>query len=655
MRRSVPKSLACAAGVLALGLCARAGEVVWLDTLELTPIRQITGSPQANLSTVGTPLSLATRAFKRGVGTHANSFFFVDLKGGATRFSAWVGVDDAAGDAASVNFRVLGDGKVLFESGLMHVGDQPKEVALDVAGVKTLALLALDCDDGDKEDKADWADALFEVAGEKPVTIPVPAAAKVGVLTPPVSPEPRIAGPRVFGVRPGSPFLFAIPATGKRPMTFAGRGLPAGLALDGQTGRITGKLSEKGEFKIVLCARNDAGEARRELRVVCGERLALTPPLGWTTRPAENLSQQMVKDAADALVATGLVQHGWCYVNVDDGWQGTRPPPAYALQPNERFPDLPGLCQYLHDQGLKLGLYSTPWRMSYQGCTGGSADDEKGGFAERGRTFGRVSFHQQDARQFGAWGVDCLKYEWCPMDVEHAKAMSEALKGLPRDVVFSLAHSAPLENAKQWAELAQSWRTGDESLDRWARIAAAGFGQEPWREESRPGHWNDLGALVLDAGGPDFHPNAGLTENEQYAHISLWCLNASPLMLSGDPAKWKNAEDPRVQFLLGLLTNDEVLDVNQDPLGQQARRAKAADETEVWVKDLEDGTKAVGLFNRGDFGAATVKVTWEELGIKGQQVVRDLWRQKDLGEADGQFEAEVNSHGVVLVRIRPAK
>ncbi len=631
-------------------------ESVWIDTLDLPLVRQMTGTAKANRSVTGEPLAIGGKEFQRGVGTHADSWLFIDLQGGATRFKASVGVNDGAGDAAGVKFRVVGDRKTLFESDLMHVRDAAVEVDVDVTGVRTLVLVVDDFDDRDTEDKADWADARLEVASGKPAALAAPACEPVGSLALPPGPAPRINGPRLLGGRPGSPFLFKIPATGKAPLAFSAEGLPAGLSLDPATGLVTGALEQPGESKVRLVIRNEAGEARRELRIVCGDRVALAPPMGWCSRSlrGETLSQAKVRAAADALAAAGLDRHGWSRILVHDGWQGTRQPPSYALQPNERFPDLPGLCRDLHGMGFAVGLYSTPWRVTHQGFTGGSADDEKGEFEERGRTFGQVSFHAQDAKQMAAWGVDALFFEWAPLDAEHAKAMADALRAVPRDLQLLLAPAEDPEGAKPWAVHADAWIGAEDGLDRWERIAAAGFALDAWRDVAGPGRWACPGLLCLDAAGPGFHPVSGLTEAEQLSLASLWCLLGSPLLLAGDPTMWAVADDPRARFLLGLLTNDEVLDVDQDPLGKPARRVKGEEGFEVWDRELCDGSRAVGLFNLDDLGSRTVKVAWVELGLTGNQVVRDLWRHKDLGESEQAFETEVKSHGAVLVRVKPA-
>ena len=472
-----------------------------------------------------------------------------------------------------------------------------------------------------------------------------------GILTPPAPPTPRINGARVFGVRPGRPFLFTIPATGDRPMTFAARGLPAGLALDEKTGRLAGSLDRAGQHAVTLVARNALGADERPLRIAVGDRIALTPPMGWNSWNcwAESVDDARIRAAAEGMAAGGLANHGWAYINIDDCWQGRRVPPAYALQPKEKFPDLKALADAVHGLGLKLGLYSTPWKTSYAGYPGGSADTDDGRVLEKASAFGAVAFERADAYQWAQWGVDYLKYDWKPIDAGHARAMADALVASGRDIVYSLSNSADLGQAATWAEVANAWRTTGDINDSWASVSGIGFGQDPWKAFAGPGRWNDPDMLVVGrvGWGPSLHPT-GLTPNEQYTHISLWCLLAAPLLLGCD---LQNV-DP---FTLGLLTNDEVLEVDQDPLGRQAGRVALDGPAEVWAKDMADGSKAVGLFSRDDREARPVTARWSDLGLRGACRVRDLWRQKDLGVFDEKFEATVLVHGVVLVRIFPEK
>jgi len=247
-----------------------ANSTVWLDDLDLGLATQGWGSLQKNKSVGGQPLTLGGRKFDRGFGTHAESQLQVNLKGAALRFSASVGVDGEINDkAASVEFLVYGDAKLLWESGVMKAGQEPKACEVDLTGKKTLLLEVGDAGDGKAHDHADWAEAKFEVAAGAALT--TSKAPPPGLLTPPVPPTPRINGARVFGVRPGKPCLYTIAASGEWPMRFAAGNLPQGLALDPQTGRITGRVAQPGTYRIDLAASNSKGVARRVLKLVVGE------------------------------------------------------------------------------------------------------------------------------------------------------------------------------------------------------------------------------------------------------------------------------------------------------------------------------------------------------------------------------------------------
>jgi alpha-galactosidase len=241
-----------------------------------------------------------------------------------------------------------------------------------------------------------------------------------------------------------------------------------------------------------------------------------------------------------------------------------------------------------------------------------------------------------------------LKYDWYPNSLPQVQEMARALRSSGRDIIFSLSNSAPFNHAKDWARLANSWRTTGDIRDTWPNMAGIGFAQDKWAPFAGPGHWNDPDMLVVGhvGWGPQLHPSR-LTPDEQYTHISLWCLLSAPLLLGCDLEHLD-------KFTLGLLTNDEVLEIDQDPLGKQATRVASHGEVDVYLKPLEDGSKAIGLFNRGST-TTTGLADWSDLGLTGKQRVRDLWRQKDLGTFDEKFETEVPPHGVVLIKVNSAQ
>ena len=474
------------------------------------------------------------------------------------------------------------------------------------------------------------------------------------ILTPPPAATPRINGASVFGVRPGSPLLYRIPVTGERPIRFAAKDLPVGLALDEMTGIITGALAERGAYRVTLTATNAKGKSERVWTVKVGDTIALTPPMGWNSWNcwARSVDDGKLRAAAAAMIASGLADHGWTYINIDDAWQGKRTPPTYSLQANDKFPDMKGLCDYIHGLGLKAGIYSTPWVSSYANFPGGSADNADGTYTPRERQFGAVSFDMQDAAQYAAWGFDYLKLDWEPNDIPHTRSMRNALQATKRDIVLSLSNSAPFQDAQGLSEQANCWRTTGDIRDVWTipgrdfntyGVADIGFSMERWRPFAGPGHWNDPDMLVVGllGWGPNLR-SSRLTPDEQYTHISLWCMLSAPLLIGCDLTRL----DP---FTKSLLTNDEVLAVNQDALGQQATQITAGDH-QVWAKHLENGDIAVGLFNLTG-GKAVVTLNWSDLKLTGNYTVRDLWRQQDIGVFEGKYDVDVPSHGVVLVKL----
>jgi len=643
-------------------------QTVWIDELDLSTMETGWGNVHARKSVDGNPLTIGGQKFERGVGTHAVSTFMINIGGKGKRFSASVGVDDETGDKSSVVFYVLADKKVLWQSGVMKKGDAPKRVDVDVQTMKVLGLLVTDAGDGIDYDHADWCDAKIElVAPRTKAQLTVrPFASTPYVLTPRPPDVPRINGAKIFGVRPGNPILYTISATGKRPMKFAAKNLPKGLTLDEITGRITGTLDKRGEYVVTLIAMNAAGQSELELRIVSGDNISLTPPLGWNSWNcwAEAVDDAKVRAAADAMVKSGLVNHGWTYINIDDCWMvkpdskdpvlGGLPRDSNGMiNSNGKFPDMKALSEYVHSKGLKLGIYSGP---GPQTCAGFTAS---------------YNHEEQDAQRFGEWGIDYLKYDWCSYSqVAKDRSLPElktpyavmraALDKAPRDIVYSLCQYG-WGNVWEWgAEVGGNcWRTTGDIVDTWSSMAGIGFKQAGHEKYAGPGHWNDPDMLVVGrvGWGPQLHPTR-LTPDEQYTHISLWCLLSAPLLIGCDMSTLDD-------FTLGLLNNDEVLAINQDPLGRQARQLSNDNVRQIWVKDMEDGSKAVGLFYADDgkrtpveyFSPWTKKVKMKmtlrgaDLGINGKFRVRDVWRQKDVGVFEKETQTAVPYHGVVLLRV----
>lgn len=662
---------ALAIALLALSVPASAedGSFIRLEDMDLAPAAQDWGAPRMDRAIKESPLTLGGKTYEHGVGAHAGFYLWIDLKGDATRFTSLVGIDGATDGKGSVRFKVWVDGRKAADTGVMRGTDPPKSLDVDLTGAEYLVLIITDAGDGISYDNADFVEPRIYHSGAPPDTM-LPPREPVEILTPRPSPRPRVNGPRVFGARPSHPFLYRIPATGDRPMTFAAKGLPKGLTLDRNTGIITGTVENLGEYKVTLEARNHLGSATRPFRIVVGDTLALTPPMGWNSWYVllDRVNDTDVRNAADAMIRSGMADHGYSYVNIDDCWavkpgsdnpefQGEERDAQGRINSNKRFPDMKALTEYIHAKGLKAGVYSSPGPLTCAGFVGSYGHEE------------------EDARRFTEWGFDFLKYDWCsygrtvkeaklpnyteaadPATLEYMKhpyaLMGGILERQPRDIVYNLCQYGMGDVWKWGASVgANSWRTtGDLGATKnlYGSLSGIGFGENGIEKYAGPGHWNDPDYLLL--GWITWHRKlqpTPLTANEQYTYVSLWSILAAPMFFSGDMTRLDD-------FTLSLLTNDEVIDVNLDPLGRQGRRVAQDDEVEVWVRDLEDGGKAVGLFNRGE-GPARVTARWSDLGVKGKQIVRDLWRQKDIGAFEDAYSADVPRHGVVFVRLRPAE
>jgi alpha-galactosidase len=446
-------------------------------------------------------------------------------------------------------------------------------------------------------------------------------------------------------------------------MQYSADGLPAGLLIDGATGRITGTLGKAGTYEVTFHAKNHLGQADRVFKIVVGDEIGLAPALGWNSfnTYGVRVNQSQVLEAAHAMVDSGLAQHGWTYINTDDGWQGARGGEINAIQPNSGFPDIAGMVKEIHDLGLKAGIYSTPWVTSYGRRIGGTSEDPEGkwdpSFAkanphDHSQAFpfaiAKYHFDTQDAKQLAQWGFDYLKYDWAPIHAADTKEMYDALRVSGRDMLFSLSNNGLYTLLKEIGDVspyANSWRTTDDVHDKWQMVSNSAFTADAWAPYSRPGHFNDPDMLVVGVIGWGHPHPTRLSPDEQYTQISMWCLLSAPLILGCDLQKL----DP---FTKSLITNDEVLDVDQDSLGKQATCVSTNGDLNVYAKPLEDGSWAVGLVNRGMMPAPVV-LNWADIHVAGPQVVRDLWRQKDIGSFSNQFTAQVAPHGVVLVRVTP--
>jgi len=364
--------------------------------------------------------------------------------------------------------------------------------------------------------------------------------------------------------------------------------------------------------------------------------VARTPPMGWNSwnKFHCDVSEDLIKQAADAMVSSGMKDAGYQFIVIDDCWQVSRDADGNIVPDPKRFPNgMKALADYVHSKGLKFGVYSDAGLRTCQGRPGG-----------RGYEF-------QDARQYAAWGVDYLKYDWCNHGTQDSAAsyslMRDALEKSGRPIVFSLCEWG---STKPWLwakDIGNLWRTTGDIEDKWeGRAKFDGLGvvqildlQDGLQSYAGPGHWNDPDMLEVG--------NGGMTDTEYRAHFSMWCLLAAPLMAGNDI----RSMTPDIR---DILTNKEVIAVDQDPAGIEGHRVKRDGGLEVWSKQLADGGRAVALLNRTG-AEAQITATWPEIGYPSdiRAKVRDLWEKKDLGEMHGSFSAQVPSHGVVMVTIKP--
>jgi alpha-galactosidase len=353
--------------------------------------------------------------------------------------------------------------------------------------------------------------------------------------------------------------------------------------------------------------------------------VAATPVMAWSSWNYYTckINDAMVRAQTDALSSSGMKAAGYSYIIVDDCWQGERDA-AGVLHPNSKFPDMKALADYVHGKGLKFGIYSSPGPKTCAGFEGSLGHEE------------------QDAATFAEWGIDWLKYDLCSFkgtpaeEIAAYQKMHDALEKAGRKVVLAICQYGK-DRVWTWGARVggNQWRTSADINDTYERMSLNGFGQNGLEKFAGPGHWNDPDMLEVG--------NGGMSRDEYITHMSLWCILAAPL-LAGNDLTHMSAET------LEILTNHELIAVDQDALGVQGHRLSQEGPLEVWIKPLADHSLAVGLFNRGE-SPMPVTVSFADLGFTGAVSVRDLWEHKDLGVMQGSLTRDIPWHGAVVVRV----
>ena len=352
--------------------------------------------------------------------------------------------------------------------------------------------------------------------------------------------------------------------------------------------------------------------------------LALTPPMGWNSwnKFACDVSEKLIRETADAMVSSGLKAAGYQYVNIDDCWQVSRGADGTIVADAQRFPSgIQALADYVHSKGLKLGIYTDAGRMTCQ------------------KRPGSYEHEAQDINTYFAWGVDYVKIDWCyaeglDPEVQYAK-FRDALAQAARPIVFSICNWGVKAPWRWGPHTGNLWRTTGDINDTYDRMSLIGFSQNGLEKFAGPGHWNDPDMLEVG--------NGGMNRDEYRTHMALWAILAAPL-LAGNDIRSMTPETKE------LLTNAEVIAVDQDHKGVQGHRVWQEGTLEIWVKPLVDGSYAVGLFNRTE-AAFKMSFDFKTIGIEHPSKLRDLWEHKDLSAQGDLYTTEVPTHGVALLRV----
>ncbi|HEX5282570.1 MAG TPA: glycoside hydrolase family 27 protein [Bryocella sp.] len=363
--------------------------------------------------------------------------------------------------------------------------------------------------------------------------------------------------------------------------------------------------------------------------------LAATPPMGWNSwnHYRAKVDDATIRATADAMVKSGMRDAGYIYVNIDDTWEGQRDGRG-NIQANSKFPDMKALADYVHSKGLKLGIYSSPGAKTCAGYEGSLGHEE------------------QDAKTYAAWGIDYLKYDLCGLRTEMKGApnpeaahqimidayekMHNALLATGRPIVFSLCQYGD-DAVWRWGTSVGGnlWRTTGDISDKYSRMAEIGFGQAGLAKYAGPGHWNDPDMLEVG--------NGGMKLDEYRTHMSLWAILAAPLLAGND----LTAMTPET---VALLTNPQVVAIDQDALGKEGDRVSAEGPIEIWMRPLSRGGAAIGVFNRNP-GVQTTTLDLRQFGFAPSARVQDVWADKQMPSAAHPYALTIPGHGVVLLQV----
>ena len=516
------------------------------------------------------------------------------------------------------------------------------------------------------------------------------SAPSIAMLPPPTAPQ--IHGPYVVGIFTGTPLIWTVPVTGQRPMSFSAKGLPRGVSFGRVSGTFTGTIAKTGDYPVQVSVKNRKGHETATVHLVADKTLALTPPMGWNSYDAygDNVTEAETLDNAMYL-KHNMQPYGWDTVVVDYRWYD---PGAYNNNANERagakltmddygrllpspnrFPsaaDSAGfrpLADKIHALGLKFGIHimrgiprnavtaNTPIEGSgYYASEAANTADVCGWcpdmYGVRADTAAGQAYYDSLFRLYASWGVDYVKMDDTsqPYHKGDIDDVRNAIDKCGRSIVYSLSPGeTSIDEAAHVAAHANLWRVSGDFWDDWSALHREFDIADRWRSYVGPGHWADadmlpLGHLSVGRRSVGDDRQTRFTKSEQTTLMSLWCLLPAPLMLGA-------AMPDNDQWTLSLLTNPEVLALDQEAGAKPAWRAEHNEDIEIWERKLADGSVAVGVFNLDDVDVDRV-VSRGELGLSGRYMVRDLWQRKDKGMMPNHLVLHITRHGTSLLRFR---
>ncbi|MCH5182370.1 MAG: NPCBM/NEW2 domain-containing protein [Prevotellaceae bacterium] len=633
-------------------------EIIPLSSLDLAKATCGWGTIKADRSIDGNAITLNDTIYRSGVGTHATSQIIVKLNGAVTRFVTRVGIDDEVKSAAGTNaananvdYRVSlkaenGDLLVVAEGNIRATDTATPLIDVDCNGWKYLILDA-DKGAGDAYDHVDWANAYFEYHEQNSTRPEIVSAEELS--------SKLACATRLFS-QPGVRFMHRLRAANPGA-AISVSDLPDGLTYNERRQLVEGRIDAEGDYTYTVTVTNDGEESSEQVLLTVSSTLQQPVPfMGWLSWNVVqgDISENVIRTVADAMESKGLVKAGYRYLVIDDLWHadqresGTDNP----LPDPAKFPNgVKAAADYVHGKGMKFGIYSDGGTRT---CAG---------------RFGSYGYETIDAKAYASWGVDLLKYDYCnaPSDLNTCqaryKAMGDALKASGRDILFYMCEWGVREPWKWGTETgATTWRATYDTRDCWqGKSGGIGIlesiaGMKDLWAYSGPNRFNDADMMCVGIHGTGKSSSdlcgtgPGMTQTEYRTQFSLWSMWASPLTLSFDLRKDISDDD------LELMTNEEVIAINQDPMGLQAEYIGQTGNIQTYMKDLENGDVAVALVNLGDASAtATVdfsKLSALEAGVAYQ--VRDLWKKSNLGEKSASFSVMLTSHETKLYRFSRA-